>query len=37
MIHGHYVCAQYFLFSLNMSKYLQFHAFTVNSQIGESQ
>ncbi len=37
MILGHYVYVKYFLFSLNMFKYLQFHAFAINSQDAESR
>lgn len=34
---GYYAYVQYFLFSLNIFKYLQFHAFVINSQVTESR
>ncbi len=36
MILGHSVYVKYFIFSLNMFKYLQFHSFVINSQFTES-
>ena len=36
MILGDYVYAQYSLFSLNIFRYLQFHALAINSQVAGS-